>query len=71
MIDEIAGWNLEILFAELCRENKKIAIMELLMRVCVEPAPNWMDDGVAIVRTFGTHLFVDDKFTDDDYHFLP
>lgn len=70
MIDKIVGWKLQFLFAELCREDKKITIMELLMQLCVEPELTWMNDWPAILRTFGIHLFEDDKFTDDDYYFL-
>lgn len=72
MVDKIAGWKLQFLVAELCREDKKIATMELLMQVCVEPELTWMNGGPAILRMFGAHIFEDDKFTeDDDYYFLP
>lgn len=73
MIDKIAGWKLQFLLAEICREDREITIMELLMQICVEPKPTWMKDGAAIFRMFGTHSFEMDKSTDDDdyYYFLP
>lgn len=71
MMDKIAGWKLQFLLAELCRQDEELAIMEFLMRVCVEPKPAWVKNGAAILRMFDAHLFEMDKSADDDYYFLP
>lgn len=44
--------------------------MELIVRVWVGPDQAVINEGAALLRTFCTDLFEDDKFTNDDFDFL-
>lgn len=69
-LEKIITWTFRFPFAEMCKEKKKVAIMEALVQVWVAPDQALVKEGAALLRTFCNHIFEDDKLTNDDFDFL-